>query len=105
MGGTEPIAMPIEDLLKQLEALTSQTPYGKVHLTLSQSNGMTTATALERVYPERFNHDNAQAQSYISRLVRGHMDTHTSGLVTLELLYKDGDLLVVTEHTLARNEK
>lgn len=98
MAGTK---MPIEDLLRHLEELTRDTPYGKVHLTLSQSNGVTTATSIERVYPERFNHDNAAAQGYVAKLVRGHMNTHTSGLITLELLYKDGDLMVVTEHKTA----
>lgn len=84
-----------------LDEIIGDTPYGKVVVTHSRSNGKTTAVKIERHYPERFDHDNARAQGYINTLVRGYMAGKVNGLVTLELLFKDGDLMLVTEHRTA----
>lgn len=85
------------DLDKLLTDLNAKTPYGKLHLTISRANGATTNLTIQRDYPERFNYDNAKAQNYVNGLIKGYMAAQMTGKVSLELLFKQGNLMMVTE--------
>lgn len=89
------MALPPE-LLAELERVLGETPYGAVSLELSRSGGAITKASVSRRYPERFNRDNAAARAYVNRLLRAYQEARVDGEVTLTLLYRDGDLAVVT---------